>query len=97
MQSLPLHRQLTSNVLMDHHVHTRKKTRDIMKEESNRTWWADNGRAILAQLLVKSDKDPQVQTCLLSSAPGHIRQRSTGRNNLKGSGQNNKDPQVQVS
>lgn len=33
--------------------------RNIMKEETNRTWWADNGRAILAQLLVKSDKDPQ--------------------------------------
>ncbi len=32
-----------------------------MKEESNRLWWAENGRAILSQLLVKSDKDPQVQ------------------------------------
>jgi hypothetical protein len=36
-------------------------SRDIMKEESNRLWWAENGRAILSQLLVKSDKDPQVQ------------------------------------
>ena len=38
-----------------------------MKEESNRAWWADNGRTILSQLLVKSDKDPQV-AC--SSAEG---------------------------
>lgn len=32
--------------------------REIMKEESNRQWWIDNGRVILAQLLLRSDKNP---------------------------------------
>lgn len=31
----------------------------IMKDESIREWWVENGRLILGQLLVKSDKDPK--------------------------------------
>ena len=31
----------------------------IMKDDSNREWWVENGRLILGQLLVKSDKDPK--------------------------------------
>jgi len=33
--------------------------REIMKDERNRDWWMDNGKIILAQLLVRSDKDPK--------------------------------------
>jgi len=31
----------------------------IMKDDSLRDWWVENGRLILGQLLVKSDKDPK--------------------------------------
>jgi len=31
----------------------------IMEDDSNREWWVENGRLILGQLLVKSDKDPK--------------------------------------
>ncbi|XP_023325632.1 mitoguardin [Eurytemora carolleeae] len=33
--------------------------REIMKDNELREWWTDNGRIILVQLLVKSDKDPK--------------------------------------
>jgi len=32
---------------------------NIMKENSNRKWWINNGKIILTQLLVKADKDPK--------------------------------------
>jgi len=32
---------------------------EVMKDSSNRQWWVDNGRLILGQLLVKSEKDPK--------------------------------------
>ena len=31
----------------------------IMEKKENKDWWVDNGRIILCQLLVKSDKDPK--------------------------------------
>merc|ERR1719264_113867 len=31
----------------------------IMEKKENKDWWVDNGRTILCQLLVKSDKDPK--------------------------------------
>jgi hypothetical protein len=31
----------------------------IMKDDSIRDWWVENGRLILGQLIVKSDKDPK--------------------------------------
>jgi len=30
-----------------------------MEKKENKDWWVDNGRTILCQLLVKSDKDPK--------------------------------------
>jgi len=32
--------------------------KEIMNSESNRQWWIENGRAILAQLMVRSNKHP---------------------------------------
>ena len=31
----------------------------IMEKKDNKDWWVENGRTILCQLLVKSDKDPK--------------------------------------
>lgn len=33
--------------------------KDIMAKPDDRNWWSDNGRQMLAELLVKSDKDPK--------------------------------------
>jgi len=33
--------------------------KDIMSKPDDRNWWSDNGRQMLAELLVRSDKDPK--------------------------------------
>ena len=42
----------------------------VMSNSEDRNWWSDNGRKILAELMIKSDKDPkdfiQVNKALLS-------------------------------